>query len=719
MRHGDPPPTSHGRILLMAVIVFLATGLLIWRLFQVQIAEGETHAERLRNQTTVRTILSPARGAILDRNGIALAENRASIDIDINFRELVGNFSRNVGRTPKTEIVRVRRGEEIREKKIDVVRIVHESTAPMVTTLGFALPDDRTLRRAFDQRPNVPFSIAKNIDFETLSRFAEHNFNIPGISEHPRPIRHYNYGALAAHVLGYIGQVEVRTDDAFTPESVGKTGIEFSFDSFLQGQPGFRILRRNKDGHLLRVEAEVPPSIGHTLYLTLDARIQMIAEQAMRKVGRGAAVITDPRNGDILALVSVPSFDPNVFVPSVPPATWRELTNDPTKPLLNRALSGYAAGSTFKTIVALAALDNPKINFTPATRINAPAGIQFGNHFFRDWSGSSRGPITLHTALEWSSNTFFYYLGARVTGIESIVETSHLLGFAQRQLTYDPPRAFLYGESPGVIPGPHTMEANNRAKIARWEEARAADPNFKRPRPWLERWTDGHSANVSVGQGDVLVTPLQMTTMIAAIANGGTVFFPRLVAAITRPTPGGGIEVVTEFPERLHARLPTSPADLDAVRKALRAVVVSGTGKSANVKDFDVAGKTGTAQFTGFILGRPRKDLRCWFNGYAPADNPRYAITVMVEGGTSGGATAGPIVREIFENISRMERGEPIDMPYLTPAIGNFAGATEPTATPATPTEGTANAPIAPDPAPSPAQPERRRGSIFDIFRRR
>lgn len=705
----------------MSVVVLVATATLIWRLYQVQIAEGETHAERLRTQTTVRTILSPARGPILDRNGVPLAENRASIDIDINFRELVGNYSRNIGRTPKTEIVRIRGGEEIRETKIDVVKIVHESTGPMIAALGFALPDDRTLRRAFDQRPNIPFSIAQNIDFETLSRFAEHNFNIPGISEHPRPIRHYNFGALAAHVLGYIGQVEVRTDDAFTPESVGKTGIEFAFDSFLQGQPGFRILRRNKDGHLLGVEAEVPPTIGNSIYLTLDARIQMIAEQAMRKVGRGAAVITDPRNGDILAMVSVPSFDPNDFVPTVTSATWRSLTSDPTKPLLNRALSGYAAGSTFKTIVAVAALDNPAIDFTPNTRINAPAGIQFGNHFFRDWSGSSRGPITLHTALEWSSNTFFYHLGARVTGIQSIVDTSHLFGFAQRQLVYDPPKAFLYGESPGVIPGPHTMEARNQAKLRQWEEARAADPTFRRPRPWMERWTEGHTANVSVGQGDVLVTPLQMTTMIAAIANGGTVFFPRLVAAITRPGPNGTSELVTEFPERIHARLPTEPSDLEAIRKALRAVVVSGTGKSANVKDFEVAGKTGTAQFTGFILGRARKDLRCWFNGYAPANNPRYAITVMVEGGVSGGATAGPIVNEIFTNIAKLERGEPIELPYLTPAIGNFAGATDPTPRSGPPSESTVNAPVAAEAAPAPPAPapERRRSSIFDIFRGR
>lgn len=705
----------------MGLAVLVASGVLIWRLAKVQIAEGETHAEMLRTQTTVRTILSPARGAILDRNGIALAENRASIDLDINFRELVGNYSRNLGRTPKTEIVRVRQGREIRESKVDIVRIVQETTAPVVASLGMALPDDRTLRRAYDQRPNIPFSIAQNIDFKTLSRFAEKSFNIPGLSEHPRPIRYYNYGALASHVLGYIGQVEVQTEDDFTPESVGKTGIEFSFDSYLQGQPGYRILRRNKEGHLLRVESEVPPQIGASVYLTLDARIQMITEQAMRKVGRGAAVITDPRNGDVLALVSVPSFDPNAFVPTVPPAVWRSLTEDPTKPMLNRALSGYAAGSTFKTVVAVAALDNPNINFTPATRINAPAGIQFGNHYFRDWSGSSRGPITLHTALEWSSNTFFYQLGARITGIESIVETCRLFGFAQRQLTYDPPKAFLYGESPGVIPGPHTMEANNRAKIARWEQARAADPNFKRPRPWLERWTEGHTANVSVGQGDVLVTPLQMTTMIGAIANGGTVYFPRLVAAITRPTPQG-LEVLVEFPERIHARLPTQPSDLEAIRKALRAVVVSGTGKSANVKDFEVAGKTGTAQFTGLILGRARKDLRCWFNGFAPADNPRYAITVMVEGGTSGGATAGPIVHEIFTNIAKMERGETVDLPYLTPAIGNFSGATEPTSTPETPTETTSSAPVnqgEPSLSPEPAQPERRRRSIFDIFRRR
>jgi penicillin-binding protein 2 len=717
MRSTEAAPTAHLRLALLPLLVIASAAILIWRLYEVQIAEGETHATNLRNQTTVRTILSPARGVLLDRNGIALAENRASMDIDIHLRELIGNYAKNARGTPKTEIVRVRGGQEIREKKIDVVSIVDVSTERILETLGLPPPDPRTLRRHFDQRPNVPFSLARNISFETLSRFSEKNFNIPGIIEHPRPVRSYNYGALAAHVLGYIGQVEEITDKEFTPEAVGKTGLEQSFDDYLQGTPGYRIMRRNKEGHMLGTEAEVPPQVGATLYLTLDARIQMIAEQAMRKVGRGAAVITDVRNGDILAMVSVPSFDPNVFVPSVSAENWRQLTGDPTKPLMNRALSGYAAGSTFKTVVAVAALDNPKINFTPNTRINSPGGILIGNHYFKDWYKGGRGNINLHTAMEWSCNTFFYQLGARITGIDSIVETCYRFGFAQRQLVYDPPRAFLYGESPGVIPGPHTMEQRNEAKLARWRERRANDPSFTQGRPWLERWTEGHSANVSVGQGDVMVTPLQMTTMIAAVANGGTVYFPRLVRAITKPSDEGQ-SVIKEFPERIHARLPTSAENLEALRKSLRAVVVSGTGKSANVKDFAVAGKTGTAQFTGLILGRARKDLRCWFNGYAPADEPRYAISVMVEGGTSGGGTAGPIVNEIFTRIAAMERGEPIEMVYLTPAIGNFLGATDPTPTSEPAVEATDDEPIRSLEPPPPAAEPRRRG-LFDIFRGR
>lgn len=673
------------RLAFISLLVLAAGVVLLQRLYVVQLSEGEMHTASLRSQTITTISLSPARGSILDRNGLALAENKASIDIDIYLRELVGHYARNQkGVLPTTNVTRGSRTT----KRIDIAKIVKDSTSPITQALGLKELDEKELIDHYDQHPQIPYHLANNLDFAVLSQFAEHSAEIPGIQETARPVRNYNYGALAAQILGYTGMVENVQEDVFVPESVGKEGIERTFDSYLQGTPGSRLLRKNNLGYILGVEAETPPVIGNSVYLTIDARIQYIAEQAMRNhgIGRGGVVVMDPNTGDVLAMVSIPSFDPNDFVPAVSASTWSALTQDPTKPLLNRTITaGYPTGSTFKPITAIAALTNPAAKFTPNTVINSPSAIYWANRWWKDWTGNTAGEgnITLKTALEWSTNTFFYQLGVRA-GIDSMEKTAKEMGLGARVLEYEPGKVFLPGEIPGVIPGKDYFNKLGDPKVAAWKAKRAANPKDRTPPPIIERWSDGHTMNTSIGQGFVSATPIQMATMTSAIANGGTVHLPRMVAAVTRSN-GNGQELVQEFPVRTLDKLDIKPEYMEAVRQGMLAVVESGTARKAQVEGVKVAGKTGTAQFMGRIGGRTMKDLRTWFIGFAPYDKPRYAIAMVIEGGVAGGRTNAPVVSEILTGIFSLEKGTPLEMAYMAPAQGHFLGATEPEAVPVGP----------------------------------
>ena len=354
----------------------------------------------------------------------------------------------------------------------------------------------------------------------------------------------------------------------------------------------------------------------------------------------------------------------------------KKLTKDPTDPLHDRSISSYASGSTFKTVVALAALKSGTI--TPETTIYSPQSVHIANRMWSDWYKGDRGNINVKTAMQWSCNTFFYQLGVR-TGIAAISEMGKLVGFGDKLLQTIDGQPILPTEQAGLMPDPQWMKNRAQRALQAWKKRRKEDPEYKKPRPAVtwERWSNGHTCNTSIGQGYVAITPLQMTTMMAAVANGGTIYYPRLVRGITNVNEQGETELIKEYEVRKQGELGLKPSHLNALRESLRLVVTSGTGKRAAVEDFAVCGKTGTAQFTTFLHGRKVKDNRAWFNGYAPAENPRYAISVIVEGGKGGGSTAGPIIHAVMKGIHEMERGGSIDMVYLTPSVGHFSGVTE------------------------------------------
>lgn len=635
------------RLVFFALLIMGTMCHLVYTLYDVQVSRGQIWSNRLRDQTTVAVRLSPARGAILDRNGVALAENRASFDIDFYLDELVRNYSRqHRGRLPRIGIPVKRRGKTIVETVPDIVKIVNESMEPIAKSLGIqTLPNEDDLRLHYRIRRDIPFQFRADVDFRTMAQFAERNLGVPGITIAVRPVRHYNYGAFASHVIGYTGRPEQNDqvgEDGFERDSVGKQGVEKLMDTHMQGKPGGRILRVNYRGYIDREESMNSPSVGNSVYLTLDARIQQIVEECMRVVGRGAAVVMNPNNGDILAIASVPNFDPNIFIPSIPKKEFDRLNADATHPLFNRALSAYAPGSTYKVLIALAALKSKAI--TPGTVIFSPGAITIGNHQFKDWTPDGQGNITLLDGLRMSCNTFFYQVGIRAK-IENIVALGDLCGFGQSHELQLP-------EDPGIMPGPKWMKEHY-------------------PK---DHWSDAHTANVSIGQGFVKVTPVQMTVLMSAVGNGGTIYYPRLLTGV-KDING---EMLVSIPERKRGELGVEFNDLAAVRQGLLAVVENGTGRRVGgIPGIKVAGKTGSAQFSTTINGSLVKDTRAWFYGFAPFENPRYAFCLVVEGGVAGGTTAGPIVHEILMRLFAMENGEETPLHYWTPAVGHFHGVNE------------------------------------------
>lgn len=687
----DPFVEIRQRLTLLALGVVAAAALLVWNLYKIQIQEGGKYTSAIRSQTSILILLPPARGIIYDRNGMPLVENKASIDLDVYFRELVGYYKRShKGGLPMVE---VQAGRNKTIKQIDVDKILKETSSDLFHMLNLepTFTRQQILRHHY-QTPNVPFVLVRNLDFTTLSIFEEKNPNIPGIEETVRPTRYYPYGALACHVLGFIGHPEEKpNEEEYQPDIIGKDGIEKTFDKDLQGEPGHKVLLRNQMGFIIREDGHVNPHAGNFVYLTIDARIQFIVERVLQKVGRGAAIVMDPHNGDILAMASVPNYDPNDFVPEIDPKKWKDLTMDPTHPLFNRAISAYPPGSIFKPITALAALENENLSprFTANTIINSPGSIFRVGRDWKDWSPNGQGDIPLKMGLAMSCNTFFYQVGER-TGIDSIADMGRRIGLGEKVLNR-PDEVILPSEMSGTLPSPEWMDEQGKKKIAAWKKKHEEDP-IKYPAktvPYVEKWSVGHTLNTSIGQGYVAVTPLQMTMMTSGIANGGTVFNPRLILGTSEEVEDNGeIEnhKIKEYePIARSRRIASTPETIRAVKEGMIAVVEEGTGKKAAIPGVKVAGKTGTATFHTTIEGRKVNDLRTWFTGFAPydagPDDAQYVVTVLVEGGTSGGGTCAPLASEILSAIFEMknmeQEGQTFPMTYLTPVAGHFGGVQE------------------------------------------
>ena len=638
------------KIAVIAGVIAAAMLLLIGRMWYVQIIKGPAYKARIKGHSQLTVRLPAVRGEICDRNGVPLVENRASMEVEFYLPDIVRAWKEEHGSVPKRRYWGLDHGMRALKEEADIVKIVNESIVPRLEKLGLAGDyNTRKLQVHYRDNAEVPFVYRQDLDFETMARFSENNLDLPGVTVTLKPVRHYVYGALAPHLFGYVGvPKEINKEEAsqfnfYQPDIEGKAQIEEAYDDVLRGTPGTRFLQRNAHGVIDGETSRIEPKQGAKVCLTIDARIQQIVEKALRVVGRGAAVVLDPNSGEILAMASVPSFDPNQFVPSISKADWEKLAKDQTDPLMNRAINAYAPGSTFKLCTALAGLRAG----VGGKEFDCSGGVQYGDKFMKCWVLTAKpqkpphGHQDLSEAIKNSCNAYFFQYG-NAAGIDQIDAVGGMLGLGKKT---DLP---LNNVASGILPGPSWLAQNY-------------------PR---EHWSPGHTANVSIGQGYVLATPLQMAMVAMAVANSGTVYQPRLIDKVIAQDG----TILKQDPVKVQADITKeggfTAEQIEKVRKGMWKVVNAdgGTASKARLKNYVVAGKTGTAQFW---RGR-EKDNHTWFLCFAPYDNPRYVVGVFVQGAKSGGSVSAPIAAKILEQIFAMEGGQEVKLEALAPAQGNF-----------------------------------------------
>lgn len=554
-----------------------------------------------RKDARAITLKIPApRGQIVDREGHSLAQNRIAYQVALQFKQFENadrDFVVNWGRS-----------------RLDALQGVIKN--PVTKT------DDEIFAHYQDRRW-LPLLVSGQID-EKEARALESKLTA-GLVLHPIYRRVYPRGELAAHILGYSGSVgklptgPINFNEPLWEESEGRSGLEKVFNTQLTGEPGMKRLLFDENGNKLLEEQVKRPRPGGTLVTTLDLDWQKLAEKTLENgCRRGAFVVIDVVTGEVLVMASRPSFDLNLFVPGINETDFKALEADPSQPLFGRAFqSAYPPASAYKPIVALAALNNGTV--TENSTIYCPAAITIGRTVFNNWSRSAEGSINVKRAIARSCNTWFYQVGIDV-GPSSFLNLSRRLGFGERS------GLPLIGETPGLVPSDEWMLKNEKRRIL-----------------------DGDTANLSIGQGSLLASPLQVAQAMAAIANGGAL--PKL-QLIRQVQDTRGRVVQAAIPERKNW-LGVDLKAVEIVRQGMSDVVNAGggTGQSAGLSYTTLCGKTGTAQW-----GPKAKDQRlAWFAGFLPKENPRYAFAVLYEGRpgetVSGGRMAAPMVRKFFEGI--------------------------------------------------------------------
>lgn len=652
------------RLYLFSLLMLAGFFVLAYRLWSLQI---DRHAEFVKLMPTgseLKARIPGVRGEIKDRNGITLASNRAIFEVRINLGEMMNEYHRlvRIGQmkeVPPFKYMVPLKGIMREQSEPDLAAIFRETIVRRLGEIGLEARDfnaDQDMRihyRTFGSI--VPWVYRKDLTFTEFSRFAEHNLGLPGVTVAERAVRHYPFQALACHILGYVKQAEDQQVseeeragwDRYLPDDFGVAGLEQSFDGYLRGKPGMRTMKVNTRGRLVGEVSFKEPRKGNDVYLTIDARMQFIAEKALQDggIGRGSVVVIEPNSGEVLAMASVPSYNPNKFIPSISTEDWsgkNGYLNNPVNPLFNRALQPYAPGSTFKIPISFAGcLANIQMR-----TFNCPGGVVYGNRMMQCWigqKGGSHGTLNLSDAIMRSCNCFFYRYG-NAAGINNITKACQMLGVGQRT------GIELEDEHPGILPNPQWLQLNKP----------------------LERWSDGFTANTSIGQGFVLATPLQMASVVATVANGGKSFRPHLLKRVV-----DGETVVKDVQPDVRAELEKegiTKEEIEMIRKGMWKVVnaPSGTAKSAQIPKVEVAGKTGTAQFWRVAKGVKSKDNHTWFISFAPYDKPKFAVCVLVQGGHSGGGTAAPVATRVMEQALALTNGYDVKIEPVPEAAGNF-----------------------------------------------
>jgi penicillin-binding protein 2 len=594
------------------VAAFCALAVAFW---YFQVVENATYVRMAENNHLRRLPLRAPRGVLFDRDGKVLVENREGFTISI---------LREHGTDLDAMIPRLAAATGVDERQIRETMRRHRgepSYRPIVVI------DDATLAQ-------VSAVLARRLDDE-----------LPEVVVESVPTRRYPAVGLGAHVLGYVGEVgeaQMAAEGLRSGSLVGQSGVEKAYNTLLMGADGERRVMVNSVGREISTLDEMPAAEGRRLKLTIDYALQQAAEDAFRALGyEGAAVILDPRSGEVLALVSLPAYDPNDFAAGIDRATWNDLNTDRLRPLQNRAIQGrYSPGSTFKAVVAVAALEEGVI--TPDFTVNCRGGATFYGRFFQCHLKGGHGAMDLRHAIEKSCNTYFYTVGNMV-GIDRIHKWAAALGLAGRT------GIDLPNESESLVPS------------TAWKLARTG-----------EKWYAGETISVAIGQGQVSVTPLALASLYAAVANGGIHYPPHLLKATNDGS--GWKDVAPPAPQGVRLK----PETVAALHDGLWMVVNgAGTGGRARLPGRDVAGKTGTAQVISLrggrqAAGRTEMDLRDhgWFAFFAPRDNPEIAGVIFAEHGEHG-ANAAPIARHVLETYFAKKDGitpYPVFTPPAVPA---------------------------------------------------
>ncbi len=597
------------RLSFAAVLVALAFAGLFARFFYLQVVQ-HAHFETLAETNRIAIVpIPPNRGVITDRNGVVLAQSYSGYSLELtpsripDLDQTIDGLSKIVDIEPRDR----KRFRKLLEESKDF------ETLPLRTRLSD----------------------------EEVARFVVNRYRFPGVEIRARLFRQYPFGAIASHVLGYIGRINDRDVERIAAwdatanyrgtDTIGKAGVELSYEQELHGTTGVEEVEVDANGRAVRTLKRTPPIAGDNLRLSIDIGMQQVAEAAFGD-RRGALVAIDPGNGDVLALVSKPGFDPNLFVDGIDSASWQELNDSPDKPLLDRPLRGaYPPGSTIKPYLALAALQSGKR--TPGQTIYDPGYFQIPgqSHKFRDDKPGGHGVVDMYKSLVESCDTYYYTLASE-TDIDDTARFLSRFGFGQKT------GIDIEGELTGVLP--------SRA----WKRQRFAGKNY---RDDARKWYLGDSISAGIGQGYNAFTPIQLAHAIAMLANDGIGYTPHLVKSL-RDTKTGTITQIAALPS---SRIDLRPDQLAVVKNALVGVAKEGTS-AAVFKDapYVSAGKTGTAQvfsLKGEKYSAHRLDERlrdhAWYEAYAPADHPRIAVAVLVENGGFGAEAAAPIARKVFD----------------------------------------------------------------------
>jgi len=583
--------------LLYVILAFIFLGL-VSRLVFLQIIHGERYTFLSENNRIRIKRVPGTRGMMFDRQGQLLVDSRPSFDLIF-----VPEDSEEPENTLRLLARYLKRDEN------EILKTYEEGKS----------------RAAFDE-----MILGRDVDWSAVVAVESHQLELPGVNLRTRPRRSYADGAMAAHVLGYLGEINqkqlkiLKEQGYVVGDEIGQYGLERRWEELLRGQSGGQQVEVDALGRRVRVLHEVTDVPGYTVRLTLDRQMQEAAYEALNGK-QGTLVALDVNSGAILALASTPAFDPNVFARGIKSEEWSALIKDQLRPLSNRATQGqFPPGSTFKIIMAIAALEEGVIN--PESFIQDPGFFPFGNRSFRDWKKGGHGAVNFHRAIVESCDTYFYQLGPKL-GIDRIAKWARAFGLGEKT------GIALDDERNGVIP----------------------DTEWKRKR-YRQPWFPGETVSVAIGQGYVTVTPLQLANMMAAVANGGKLFRPYLVSKV-ESVDGA---TVREYGPELIRTIELKPDTLNRVRSALADVVsgAGGTGGAARTPLIQIAGKTGTAQVIEMKAAYLKSEQlsyfnrdHAWFVSYAPVDNPQVAIAVLVEHGGHGGEAAAPIAKKVFEKF--------------------------------------------------------------------